>query len=136
MTRSLVLPITALLVGILLLAGCSPTQARMGVSPPRGRLFTRYKAPMRCRCSTPGGVARPKGLKVGTASATSVAAPNIPGLGGGLGLALRFLSVGWGDVTAEAAARKAGIKEILYSDYELLSVLGVYNRATVFVYGK
>ena len=108
----------------------------MGVTPPRGRLFTHYKAPMRCRCNAPGGVPRLEELKVGAASASSISAPSIPGLGGGPGLALRFLSAGWGDVTMEAAARKAGVEEILYPDYELLSVLGVYRGATVIVYSR
>jgi hypothetical protein len=107
-------------------AGCGFTDHRMGVQPPGGRLFTLQKAPMVCRCWAPGGVRRSPDLKVGTASAANVVVPRTSGL----------LSAGWGDVSLQTAAANGGISTIHYADYQVLSILGVYTQATVYVYGE
>jgi hypothetical protein len=46
------------------------------------------------------------------------------------------LSAGWGNAALDKAARDAGIQTVYYADYELLDVLGIYKRATVYVYGE
>jgi len=113
----------ALAAGVAALVGCG---ARMGVAPVRGMLYTRYRAPMFLRSEEPGGVARPANLKVGTATAWNLVAPRTSDT----------LSGGWGDVSLVAAARNGGITKISYADYEMLSILGIYNRATVYAYGE
>lgn len=110
----------------LLAVGCSPTSERVGVKPGPGRLLSFYKAPMVCRCNVPGGVRNGEDLKVGRATASSLVLP----------FTRDALSAGWGDITLSRAARNGGIQEIAYADCELLSVLGIYTRATVIVYGK
>jgi hypothetical protein len=71
-------------------------------------------------------VVRPENLKVGTATAWNLVAPRTSDI----------LSGGWGDVSLVTAARNGGITRILYADCEMLSILGIYNRATVYVYGE
>jgi hypothetical protein len=98
----------------------------MGVAPAKGLIFTLYRAPMNCRMEAPGGVPCGKDLKHGTTSAQAFFLP----------VAMHTLSAGWGDAAFDAAAREGGIQTIYYADYELLDVLGIYERATVHVYGK
>ena len=129
MSRRARLPrLRVLLVACLLAAGCSPTSERVGVKPGPGRLLSYYKAPMMCRCNVPGGVRNAEDLKVGHATASNLVLP-VP-------LTRDALSVGWGDITLDRAAREGGIREIAYADYELLSFLGIYTRAKVIVYGR
>ena len=118
----------AMAAACLLAAGCSPTSERVGIKPGEGRLLSYYKAPMMCRCKAPGGVRIDDDLKAGHATASNFVLP-IP-------LTRGALSAGWGDITLDQAARNGGIQEIVYADYELLSVLGVYTRAKVIVYGR
>lgn len=106
------------------------------VQPPRGFLFTQQKAPLAFTGEVPDVVpptpreAAPRvaGLtpatKCGKAEASNVI------------VYYRLLSVGWGDCSVETAARNAGITRIAFADYELFSVLGLYNRMTVYVYGE
>ena len=120
MSRRARLPrLRAVMAACLLAAGCSPTSERVGVKPGPGRLLSYYKAPMMCRCNVPGGVRNAEDLKVLPVPLTRDA-----------------LSVGWGDITLDRAAREGGIREIAYADYELLSFLGIYTRAKVIVYGR
>ena len=100
----------------------------MGVTPQKGFIFTHYRAPMHCRLDAPGGVPCGKDLKQGTISAHAFTLP-VPET-------FHILSAGWGDVALDDAARGAGIQTIYYADYELLDILGIYERATVYVYGK
>ena len=109
-----------------LLGGC--TSEHMGVTPPKGIIFTLYRAPMSCRLDRPeGGACRTEG-KHGTTSAHAFILP-IPGLH-------NALSAGWGDAALDKAAGDADIRTIYYADYELLDVLGIYKRATVYVCGE
>ena len=117
-----------MLGAVVLASGCSLTGERVGVKPGQGRIFSYYKAPMMCRCRAPGGVTISPDLKVGEATASNFVLP-IP-------RTFNVLSAGWGDLTLDRAARSAGIEEIVYADYELLSILGMYTRAKVMVYGK
>lgn len=90
-----------------MLSGC----AAYTMSPVIGALYTSVKAPL-------GVTSNPVASKVGTAEATSI-----------LGL------VATGDASIEAAAKKAGISRISHVDYEAMSVLGIYAKFTLYVYG-
>lgn len=56
--------------------------------------------------------------KVGTASSTGV------------------LGFAWGDSSIKAAASNAGITKIQHVDFKTTSVLGIYAKTTVVVYGE
>ena len=81
-------------------------------SPLTGVIYTDMKAPLAV-------TSNPVASKVGTAEATSI-----------LGI------VATGDASIEAAAKKAGITRISHVDYEANSVLGVFAKYTVYVYGE
>ncbi len=81
-------------------------------SPVTGFIYTDLKAPLMA-------TSNPVASKVGTAEATSI-----------LGI------VATGDASIEAAAKKAGITRISHVDYEASSVLGVFAKFTVYVYGE
>ncbi len=118
----------ALAAGVSLLGGCGVMGEHMGVKPAKGLIFTHYCAPMHYRLEEPGGVPCGKDLKQGTVSAYGFMLP-VPET-------FHILSVGWGDAALDDAARGAGIQTIYYADYDLLDILGIYERATVHVYGK
>ncbi len=80
-------------------------------SPLTGFIYSDVKAPLTA-------TSNPVASKVGTAEATSI-----------LGI------VATGDASIEAAAKKAGITRISHIDYEANSVLGVFAKFTVYVYG-
>jgi len=90
------------------------------VQPPSGVLFSLYSAPLETRFD-----ATPVGSKRGTAQLHFLREPfyNIPLLT-------------WGDASLEAAAADAGIQEIHYADYQLLTVVGIYVQFEVRVYGE
>ncbi|MCB0563001.1 MAG: TRL-like family protein [Phaeodactylibacter sp.] len=81
-------------------------------TPLTGFIYTDLKAPITA-------TSNPVASKVGTAEATSI-----------LGI------VATGDASIEAAAKKAGITRISHIDYEANSVLGVFAKFTVYVYGE
>ncbi|MGD1000850.1 MAG: TRL-like family protein [Candidatus Brocadiia bacterium] len=95
----------ALLIGVML-SGC----AMAPVVPPRGILYNDQKAPLF------GG--KEIGSKEGRASTYT----------------LLFL-VGWGDSSVTAAARDAGISEVKQLNYQMFSILGLYQRYTTIVRG-
>jgi hypothetical protein len=95
----------ALLIGAML-TGCAMTP----VMPPRGILYTDQQAPLF------GG--REVGEKEGRASTYT----------------LLFL-VAWGDSSITAAAHEAGISQIKQTNYEMFSILGLYQRYTPIVSG-
>lgn len=98
----------ACVVPFLLLAGClsAPFQ------PPVG-LVAQTRAPL----STEGNWS--VGVKQGEASSTCV-----------LGL---YAS---GDCSIAAAAQNGGLKKIDHVDYEYYNIIGIWQKATVFVYGE
>ncbi|MBN1476839.1 hypothetical protein JXA47_08800 [Candidatus Sumerlaeota bacterium] len=49
---------------------------------------------------------------------------------------LTGLSFGWGEVDVPQIAQEHGITTVAYAEYELLSILGVYARYRVHVYGR
>lgn len=81
-------------------------------TPVLGGLYTDVKAPLAATSNTVGN-------KVGTAEATSI-----------LGI------VANGDASIEAAAKSAGITKISHVDYQGYSVLGIFAKFTVYVYGE
>ncbi|HLS30903.1 MAG TPA: TRL-like family protein [Flavobacteriaceae bacterium] len=90
-----------------LMSSCSAT-----VSPVMGILYTDAKSPVAVTSNA-------NSSKVGTAEATSI-----------LGL------VGTGDASIEKAAKSAGITKIHHVDQHGTSILGIYAKYTVYVYGE
>ena len=89
------------------LSSCS-----FATAPVLGAIYTDVKAPF-------AATANPVASKVGTAEATSI-----------LGL------IATGDASIQAAAQKAGITKISHVDYQSTSILGIYAKYTVYVYGE
>jgi hypothetical protein len=115
------------LLGLAVLSGgCSLTGSRLVVRPPRGRLYTHFRAPLIFDWTVPGGVESPPDLKVGIATTRTLAVPRTRDLA----------SAAKGDMSLERAAREAGIRTIHYADYEMLNILGLYKRTTLYVYGR
>jgi hypothetical protein len=133
----------AMLALLSMAAGCA--SGRFPVQPATGFLFTSYKAPLMFHAvASPqdisaqeaaggfeagGGGAngeRIDGLRTARADAASLVVPQTYGFG----------SFGWGDMSLAQAARGAGLREVVYADYEYLSILGVYNRATIVLHGR
>jgi hypothetical protein len=86
--------------------------AAYSTAPVLGAIYTDVKAPLVATANTVA-------TKVGTAEATSI-----------LGL------VATGDASINAAAQKAGIKKISHVDYHSTSILGIFAKFTVYVYGE
>jgi hypothetical protein len=104
----------ALLV-VLVATGCSMWKAP--VVPPRGLLFTKYRAPL-----TPEVSGVPVTEKVGEHTSRY--------------FAYSLFSVAWDEMDIEAAAREGGLSKVHYADYEALSILGLYAQVTVRAYGE
>lgn len=120
--------IRTVLVGLaLVLCVCLPVTGcgggvlwRVPVNPPRGLLFTTYKAPLTAEMDR-----TPAEGRVGTASTLYVRDPIFTGI-----------DLAWQDASINAAAQEAGISEIYYADFEVLQILGVFGRFTTRVYGE
>jgi uncharacterized protein YceK len=91
-----------------LLSGCAIVMK----SPLLGTIYTDVKAPVTATSNA-------NSTKVGTAEATSI-----------LGL------VATGDASIEAAAKSAGISKIHHIDEECMSILGLFAKYKIFVYGE
>ena len=101
-------------VAVCLLAmGCAGI-AWAPVVPPPAFVYTDYKAPIDIDASN-----TPIGGKKGEGSTVNV-----------LGL------VAWGDASVKAAADEGGITRVEHIDYHMLSVLGLFSKFTVIVYGQ
>lgn len=96
-----------LVVTAVFLSGCA-----MAVSPATGVWYTDVKAPVAATESSGSS-------KVGMGSVTSI-----------LGL------VATGDASIATAAKSAGITKVHHVDYETMSILGIYAKYTVKVYGE
>jgi hypothetical protein len=99
--------VLAVLVAILFSA-CSAAV----VAPVTGFLYTDLKGPHMA-------TSNPVATKVGTAEVTSI-----------LGI------VATGDASIATAARNGGISKISHIDYESKSILGIFAKYTVYVYGE
>ncbi len=89
------------------------------VVPPRGHLFFHYKAPLVLPGDAElGGQGKTKNNKV-----IYVKIPRVN------------VDFALGHADIEHAARKAGIKTLVYADYEYLNILGLFKSLTVHAYG-
>ncbi|MBC8234123.1 hypothetical protein H8E77_31640 [bacterium] len=84
----------------------------MATAPVTGGLYTEVKGPVTATANS-------NYSKVGTASCESI-----------LGL------IATGDASIETAAKNGGITKIHHVDYESKSILGIYAKYTVIVYGE
>lgn len=96
------------ILGSMVLTSCGAYVA----SPLTGFLYTDFKAPFTATANTVA-------TKVGTAEATSI-----------LGI------VATGDASITTAAKQAGITKISHVDYEAKSILGIFAKYTIYVYGE
>ena len=99
------------LFGIFILASLLSSCAYVA-APATGVLYTDVKAPLAVTSNSGSS-------KVGTGEVTSI-----------LGI------VATGDASIESAAKSAGITKIHHVDYEAMSILGLYAKYTVVVYGE
>jgi hypothetical protein len=90
-----------------LLGGCAA-----GMSPVTGFLYTDVKGPA-------GATSNAGSTKVGTTECTSI-----------LGL------VGMGDCSIETAAKNGKISKIHHVDFHTTSILGIYAKVEITVYGE
>ncbi len=97
---------------IAMVSAATLSSCAMGLSPVTGFVYSNVKGPLTATGNTVG-------TKVGTAEARSY-----------VGV------VGNGDASIDAAAKKAGITKISHVDYHNYSILGIYTRVTVHVYGE
>ena len=101
------------------MGGCAPHRAP--VVPPVGLIFTHYKAPLTTEfdrtkvCS-----------KSGTAGTSLLDIPN----------PWAPLDFAWKNAAIEKAAANGQITKVQYADYEVYSILGIYVRFKVTVYGE
>lgn len=111
-------------VAMLPLAGCAGLTAYSApVKPPQGMLFVDVKAPLTAQFNgTPVGANLKKVSKTHT------------------GFFRDFIFTGgtfaWDDVAISEIARRGGIEEVAYADYELMNILGIYGTFTINVYGN
>jgi len=100
------------ILGILAIVSFMSSGCAIVSSPVIGGIYTSVKAPV-------VATSNDLGSKVGTGEATSI-----------LGI------VATGDASIQTAARNAGITQISHVDYEAFSVLGIFAKITVYVYGE
>jgi hypothetical protein len=112
--------VAALALCAILGIGCGLTGVRAPVQPPRGVFFTNYSAPLMASFEETR-----LGPKQGKATVFYVQDPVLTGF-----------NAAWGEASIEAAADEGGISTVHHADYELLSVLIVFHRFTIRVYGE
>lgn len=110
----------------LLAVGCGPTGGPVGIGISPGRIYNHHRGPMFCRPTEGPGVPVYPGQKRVELSARNIAIPRT----------WRLASAGWGDISFEKAFEESGLKTVHFADHEYFSILGVYNRATVILYGE
>jgi len=114
----------ALGAATLSLAGCAGLTAYSApVKPPQGMLFVDVKAPLTAEFN-----ATPVGANLKKVSKTQT------------GFFRDFIFTGggfaWDDVAIAEIARRGGIQEVAYADYELMNILSIYGTFTINVYGN
>ena len=110
----------SLLVALLAVTtGCAMHHAP--VVPPRGLLFTSYKAPLVTDCK-----GTDLGTRKGTATSQYLYVPVLLWWGP---------SFAWGDASLDKAVKNGEIETLKGGDYEYLNVLLVYSEFTVHAYG-
>lgn len=112
--------------------GTACTDARVGVGLPRAVIYQNTTVPMkleRNREGPPGPIPIPPDLQVGTCTAYALDF-SVPTLE-----FTRPLSVGWGDMSLEAALADGNLSHMVYADAQQLVILGIFKRARVIVHG-
>ena len=120
-TPDCVLPLIATVLA-LLLTGCA-AQYLTDVRPPQGILVTSIKAPLTCDFHNTD--VNTDDLKVAKRKTNYFS-----------GFLITGLDFAWGEVDVPEIARRAGINEVCFAEYEILNVLGIYAEFTVYVYGR
>ncbi len=116
MRRSqILLPLLAVALSV-----CGCIQWTAPVQPPRGALFTGYKAPLTADVAD----VDVRAGRVGTASTLYFHDPIFTGM-----------NYAWEDAGIAAAAQDGGIARVRYADYEIMEVLGIFGRFTVVAHG-
>ena len=105
-----------------LLCGCG-AYYNTSVVPPRGVLFSNIKAPL----TTDFNDTEVQGTLIKSSKKWTYYVHDILFTG---------ISVAWETADIPEIARKGGITEVAYADYEFLQVLGVFAQFTINVYGK
>lgn len=115
--------VVAVLLACLTLAvvASSCVSPKAPVVPPTAFVYTQIKAPL----ETDVERANMKAERMGESTARFLYIPFTWGLA----------SFAWGDASTEEAAADGGIGEVQYSDYEFMSVLGVYAQTTIRAHG-
>jgi len=110
--------LAVLLTALVLCGGCFGWRAP--VVPPVGLIYTHYRAPLTADATdfTISG-------RGGMAHTMTVREPLLTGQG-----------VAWAEAAVREAAQEGGLHSVDYADYEVYSILGVYSRFTVRVYGR
>ena len=122
---------TAVVVFTLALMGCARSPPpemgpiRAAVIPPMGRFYTHFHAPLMLPGAADlGDVKTPTR---GPAVYVRIPLPSVPAP-----VALEFAL---GRVDIESAARRSGVEQLVYADYEFRSILGYFKTMTVHVHG-
>jgi len=106
----------------LMLSGCWSFY-KTAVIPPPGFIYSDVSAPL-IPPRTEAGAANLSDVEVYT---TQV---QVPLLWGGM------LSAAWGDSSIQEAIDSSGFSDVVSADYHWFSILSVYNKFTVQVYGR
>lgn len=104
------------------------------VMPPYGVLFTYHRAPLISkfdRSSTPANSIFEK--RPGTSETFYFGIPRVGGIYDIVSLSI--LSVSWGDLSLDAAAKNGRLNKIYYADYETYSVFTIFTRVRIYAYG-
>ena len=106
---------------LFLATGCALSQHQADVVPHRSLLFEYYKAPLTTNFDH---TKTERLVKVSSGQTHYFHDVFITGL-----------DASWGDAAIPTIARKGGIEEVAYADYQYLNVLWIYSQFTVNVYG-
>jgi len=101
---------------------------RLGPGPQKGLIFSHFKGPSYCATRQADGVPvyDERRSDSGTTHKILIPAPYTFG----------SLSIGWGDMSTAKIMTDGKISEVDYVEYEFFSILNVYERATLTVYGR
>jgi hypothetical protein len=110
----------------LTLPGCA--NARLGPGLRQGIIFSCYKGPLYCNTKAPDGVPVYNEQKSNQVATHKIVLPYPQNFG--------ILSAGIGDMSLARALAEGKLTEIDYMEYELITVLNIYTRASIIIYGR